>query len=1097
MGNFVHLHNHSVFSFLDGAIGVEDLARRAKELDMPAVALTDHGGMYGVVKFAQACAKHGVKPVYGCEVYVTENAREKDKNEDQFHLVLLVKDQQGYKNLTSLVSQAHTEHFYYKPRVDKDLLRDHSQGLIALSACLAGEIPRWIQRGEHSKAREAAEQYKGIFGNRFYLELQDHGIPDQAEVNRELFRIGEEKGIELVAANDCHYLHQEDWETQDLLLAIQTNKKLSDSSRLQFETKEFYFKTEEEMAQLFPRETLNNTAKIAEAVEFDLQLGQNLLPEFQPPRNLSSEEYLRKLCWNGLKKRFGTPSREQQERLERELKVIEKMGYADYFLIVWDFIREARRRSIAVGPGRGSAAGSLVSYCLGITEVDPLKYDLVFERFLNPERLNMPDIDIDFSDIRREEIIEYTREKYGEDKVAHIMTVGSIGSKMAIRDTGRIAEYPYEAYDFLSKSIPSGETIEDAKQSNPEFDAAAQKHPDLIKKASFIENTPRHPGVHAGGVVISPRRLDELVPLRLSEGKVTAQLDMEDLEELGLLKMDFLGLRTLTTIEKALEMIEANHGEKVNPQEISYDRATYEMISRGDTAGVFQLESAGMRNTLRRVQPSRFEDIIACVALYRPGPMEQIPRYVKRKHGEEEIEYPHPDLEEILKETYGIIVYQEQIINIAVKMAGFSFGEADVLRKAVGKKKEKLLKEQREKFVKGVEERYSRQLGEELFDLILKFAEYGFNKAHAASYATVAYWTAYLKCHWPKEFMAATLSGCQNSDKVQNYVSEARAMGIEVLPPCVNKSGEDFLVEGNSVRFGLAHIKNVGKAAKTVVENAPYQGLLDFCSRVNLTTCNKKVVESMVKTGAMDSIVKSRESALEIAEKAVKKGRKAQKSSKQMQLFESAPELEEPERTDSLLENLTRERELTGCYLSGHPLDNYREQIRALQKTGSLKSFSQVSSGERATVAAVITSDKRITTKNKERMAILHAEDRTEKAKVVVFPKTYQKYRGNLGEGSVVLLDLKADLDDEGEIEYFAEAVVKFPNNPERVVVDVTEISPHQREKVKNWLLNTPGNIPVYIRENGSKNILPPGFWTSLEYLDQYNLGASVRVVSK
>jgi len=823
---FVHLHCHTEYSLLDGAARIKELVRRAAELNMPAVAITDHGAMFGVIDFYREALKAGVKPVIGCEVYVAPRSRyqkEPKLDDYQYHLVLLAENEAGYRNLMRIVSDGYLEGFYYKPRVDHELLAEHASGLIALSGCLGGEIPTLLKRGEEEAARSLALRYREIFGpDNFYLELQDHHLPEQAEVNKGLYRIARDTGIGLVATNDVHYLSREDAALHDVLLCIQTGKTIHDSDRMRFETEEFYFKSAAEMAQLFKDhpEALQNTLRIAERCQVEFQFNQLKLPVYDVPEGKDAAGYLEELCREGLKRRYPEVTEQLEQRLAYELKIINQMGYANYFLIVWDLIKYARSAGVMVGPGRGSAAGSLVAYCLGITNIDPISNALLFERFLNPDRVSMPDIDIDFCDDKRELVLNYVAQKYGADRVAQIITFGTMAARGAVRDVGRALAFPYGEVDRVAKMIPNeiGMTINRALEQNRELQAlyrGEERYRQLLDSSMAVEGMPRHASIHAAGVVISRDPLVNHVPLlKTNDQTVVTQFPMGTLEQLGLLKMDFLGLKTLSIIEEALAQIRRRHGREIILEEIPLDdAATYRMLSQGESTGIFQLESSGMRNVLRELMPNKFADIVAVVALYRPGPMEQIPAFIDSKHGRKPIHYPHPDLEPILKETYGVIVYQEQIMEIAATMAGFTLAQADLLRRAIGKKNKEILDQQQDLFIQGcMKKGYSRSLAREIYDLILKFASYGFNKSHAAAYALIAYQTAYLKANYPVEYMASLMTGyCSSSDKVALYIADCRRQGIEVLPPDINESEINFtVIDDKNIRFGLAAVKNVG-----------------------------------------------------------------------------------------------------------------------------------------------------------------------------------------------------------------------------------------------------------------------------------------------
>jgi DNA polymerase-3 subunit alpha len=986
------------------------------------------------------------------------------------HQLLLAESLEGYRNLLRLTTEAHLRGFHYKPRIDKQLLARHAEGLIATSSCLAGEIPQAILRGDLREARRLVGEYLDIFGrDRFFFELQDHRLPEQQKVNRQLIEWSREMGIGLIATNDVHYTDREDYEMHDCLLCIQTGRKLADEDRMRFANDQFYLKPAEEMARLFAHvpEAIRNTVEIAERCRVEIPLGQKLLPRFPVPEGKTAGEYLRELCLRGARERYGSPSQEVLNRLEYELDVIDRMGFNDYFLIVWDFVRFAHERGIAVGPGRGSAAGSLVAYVLHITDVDPIRYNLLFERFLNPERINMPDIDIDFNYERRDEVIRYVTEKYGKERVAQIITFGTMAPRAAVRDVGRVMGLPYRDVDRVAKLIPAspGMTMARAFEMEPELKRMAER-PDLAKMfeiACKVEGMPRHASTHAAGVVISEEPLTMHVPLQEGSGGIPiTQYPMEVLEEIGLLKADFLGLRNLTVIERAIELIQRNHGVKVRFEGELDDPATYELLSRGETTGVFQLESAGMRKVLRELKPSVFEDLIAVNALYRPGPMEQIPRFIRAKHGQEKVTYPHPDLEEILKNTYGIIVYQEQIMQIAAKMAGFTLGQADLLRRAVAKKKRELLMEQREAFVKGcLQNGYDEATGHAVYDLIVRFADYGFNRSHSAAYSVLAYQTAWLKANYPLEFMAALLTTVTgNQAKMAEYIEEARRMGIEVLPPDIQKSDVNFSVEGNAIRFGLAAVKNVGTLAiRSILEarkKGPFTDLLDLCRRIDLRVCNRRVLESLIQCGAMDSFPGHRAQNLAILDEAIERGGRHTRNAAadQMSLF---GEMESP--IGELLqevghlppyskkEELELERELLGLYLSGHPLDRYRAWAGRLSDH-RLSALAECAEREKVRVIAWVSEIKTVQTKKGEQMAFLALEDVSGQAEAIVFPKVLARAFGWL----------------KPDIPIWIRGTVQHGEETVRLIVDELEHLDERLAKAKEGRVQTTSRKQAFVR---------------------------------
>ncbi|NGM83070.1 DNA polymerase III subunit alpha [Paenibacillus sp. 7124] len=1054
MSPFVHLHVHSEYSLLDGAARIADLVRRAGEHGMKSLALTDHGVMYGAIPFYKACKENGIKPIIGCEVYLTAGSRrERGSRKDQpiYHLILLARNEEGYRNLMRLVTIGHLEGYHYKPRIDMEALAAHAEGLICLSACLGGEVPQHLLYGRDGEAKKAALRYKDIFGGDFYLELQDHGMSEQKRVNPKLIALAEETGIPLVATNDVHYLSREDSEVQDVLICIGTGKTVEDEDRLQIGTDQLYLKSGEEMAALFPHvpEAVINTAVIAERCNLELEFGKHILPAYSPlPEGLDAAAYLRRLCEAGLEERYKDTLRWEseesrklaEERLSYELGVIETMGFSDYFLIVWDFIAFCHREGIATGPGRGSSAGSLTAYCLRITDVDPLKYNLLFERFLNPERITMPDIDIDFSDERRDEVISYVSGKYGEEHVAQIITFGTLAARAAVRDVGRALNLPYGEVDKAAKLIPGtlGISIERALESSPDLKALYEGSPktrDLLDMAMKVEGMPRHASTHAAGIVISRGPLTDAVPLQEgSEETALTQYSMENLESVGLLKMDFLGLRTLSIIERCMNWVGEMTGSRPDFRKIpDSDEATYAMLGHGETTGVFQLESAGMRRVLKELKPTVFEDIISVLALYRPGPMEFIPKYIQSKHGLAEVEYPHPDLIPILSDTYGIIVYQEQIMQIASAMAGFSLGEADLLRRAVSKKKRETLDRERGHFVRGsLKQGYEEADANAVYDMIVRFADYGFPRAHAAAYGVLAFQTAYLKAHYPVPFMASMLTAVTGVHrKVAEYVLECRRMDIGVLPPDVNESGVLFTpVDGPSgagghIRFGLAAIKNVGTlAVESILEarkERPFDSLLDFCRRVDLRVCNKRVVESLIQAGAFDSLPGHRAQLLAMLDETTEAAAKWRKEREelQIQLFDDLVEMpnwdirypDVPKFTTG--QQLELERELLGLYLSGHPLDDYAELLE-LSGVQRLMDLGEAPDESSAVTAGMVVSLKEIMTKAGKAMAFVEWEDQIERCEVVLFPEVWKRSRALVDKGALLALRAKVQQQDEG-----------------------------------------------------------------------------------
>ncbi len=1043
MGDFVHLHLHTQYSLLDGGIRVDRLFERAKELEFKAIAITDHGNLFGAVRFYQEAKKAQIKPIIGCELYVAPNSRferrsERGGSDASYHLTVLVKNETGYKNLIKLVSLGYLEGFYYKPRVDKELLKEFGSGLIALSGCLKGEIAQALLKDDLERAVRVAKEYLSIFGeDNFFIEIMRLGLEEESKVNAGLIEVSRITGIPLVATNDCHYLFPEDAEAHDVLLCIQTGSKLSDTNRMKMSTDQLYLRSSEEMQTLFADlpEAVGATCEIAERCNFDFDFETTHLPVFTVPNGESVDEYLEKLAWNGLKKRQKNKElcedinfEEYEERLKYELSVIKKLGFSSYFLIVWDFVNYAKSSNIPVGPGRGSAAGSLVSYCLGITDVDPLRWGLLFERFLNPDRISMPDIDIDFCMEKRDKVLEYVKKKYGERSVAKIITFGTLSARAVVRDVGRVLGFSPKEVDRIAKMIPQSPSMEidRALALEPRLKEEMDKNPQvrkLINIARKLEGLCRHASTHAAGIVITPDELTEYIPLYKNEreNEITTQYAKDELEALGLLKMDLLGLKTLTVIDTTLKLIELYKGEKLDLKHLPLnDEKTYHLLQSGATSGVFQLESSGMRDLLRRLKPSRFEDLIALVALYRPGPLGSgmVDDFIERKHGRKPIEYELPELEPILSETYGVILYQEQVMKIAEKIAGFTLSEADTLRKAMGKKKRDIMEKMREKFISGAVERgVNRSVAEELFAKMEKFAEYGFNKSHSAAYAMIAYQTAYLKAHYPVEFMAALISSEINrTEKIYLYIQECKEMGIEVLPPDVNESHVTFRIDGNSLRFGLAAIKGVGEAAAQAIVKArdrkPFESFYDFCKRVVGQKVNKKTVEALIKAGAFDSLERNRKALLEVLDEAMDKAsREGKKSKGQPLLFDvmgvdvqkddvfNLPEVEFPSHT----ELLAMEKEALGFYLSGHPLDTYLDKLK-LFNVCSVTSLDSKEEGEEAIVAGMVVSIKEITTRGGERMAFVNLEDREGRIEVVVFPDVYKESDIILAMGEPVIV---------------------------------------------------------------------------------------------
>ena len=1145
---FAHLHVHSEYSLLDGACRIEGLVNRVAALGQTACALTDHGGMYGVIDFYRACKAKGIHPVIGCEVYLAPHSRF-DRSylngEWHSHLILLCENMTGYRNLIHMVSLGFAEGFYMKPRIDMELLRQHSEGLICLSACLAGVIPRALAEGDMDGAYELCEQFLEIFDrDHFYLEVQDHGIEVQKKVNDGLYKLAEELNIGLVATNDAHYLTKQDARIQDVLMCIQMGKTVDDPTRMKFETQEFYIKDADEMAALFPEhpEALENTVKIAERCQVEFEFGKYHLPEFDVPEGYTALQYLQKLCNEGFAARYPDDDGTVRKRLQYEIDMITKMGFVDYFLIVSDFIGYAKRQGIPVGPGRGSAAGSVVSYCLGITDLDPIHYSLYFERFLNPERVSMPDIDVDFCYVRRPEVIEYVTNKYGKDHVAQIVTFGTMAARNAIRDVGRALSIPYNEVDVVAKQVPNELhiTLDKALAINPELKKMYDEKPqvrELIDTARALEGMPRHASTHAAGVVITKDPVDTYVPLARNDEQMVTQFTMTTLEELGLLKMDFLGLRNLTVIADAEKMIR-RHTPDFNIEKVDMgDKATYEMLGHGSTMGVFQLESAGITNVVTGLQPQSIEDITAVVALYRPGPMQSIPRYIECRHHPEKVTYKHPLLEPILKVTYGCMIYQEQVMQVFQSLAGYSLGKADMVRRAMSKKKMKELEKERINFIYGNEELgidgavkrgVPENIAASLFDEIMDFANYAFNKAHAVCYAVVSFRTAYLKCHYPREYMAALLTSVlDSSDKISEYIQAAREMGISVLPPDVNESYDGFSVSGRDIRFGLAAVKGVGRSfMKQLVEEREAGGLFtsfqDFCERMYDRELNRRALESLIKAGAFDSMGYRRSQLIKIVNAVVDAIAQSRRKNieGQMDLFGmgndavqdtqiALPDIPEVSKR----ELLSMEKETTGLYLSGHPMDEYRE-LAQKASAASIRRVIDDLSGENASpaykdgmtvrLACVITAVRLKSTKNGSMMAYVTVEDESASIELVVFPRSLQQCGAYLTEDSAVLLTGRIDArEDEApkvllnEAQPLTEAAVgsmlakENPGQsvysdqqaaklaPQKLYLRITSMKSDEWPHIKAVLLSQPGDTPVYLypMDTKKKTLAKRAYW--------------------
>lgn len=1037
---FTHLHVHSEYSLLDGACRVGDLVDRAKELGMKSVAITDHGVMYGACDFYKKATAAGIKPIIGCEVYVAAGShydRESSLANTRYHLILLCENQEGYQNLIKMVSLSFTEGFYRKPRVDKDLLRQYSGGLIALSACLAGEVNQNLLAGDYEKARQAAEEYRDIFGlDNFFLELQNHGLPEELQIQPQIIRLSKETGIPLVATNDVHYLQKEDARTQNILVCIQTGKTLKEDTGLGFQTEEFYLKSEGEMRQLFKfnPEAVDNTAKIAERCNFSMEFGKTKLPHFTVPERVTHREYLTSLAEKGFTEKYGSaPDPAYRKRLEYELDIVDSMGYTDYYLIVYDFVHFAKSHGIPVGPGRGSGAGSIIAYCIGITDIDPMKYDLLFERFLNPERVSMPDFDIDFCYERRGEVIDYVIRKYGADHVAQIVTFGTLAARQAIRDVGRVLDIPFSKVDSVTRNIPwrLSHDLNAAIQASPELQKLISSDPDvrdLIENARKIEGMPRHTSTHAAGVVITADPVDTYVPLSGRDGVIVTQYTMTQLEELGLLKMDFLGLRTLTVIDKCEKLIRRTNPDFRVDQVDEHDPETYAMFSRGETEGVFQFESSGLKNVLTQFRPTCIEDLTALTSLYRPGPMDSIPTYIANRKNPDRISYVTPELASILDVTYGCIVYQEQVMQICRKLAGYSFGHADIVRRAMAKKKHDVMEKERATFVEGcVGNGISRDAAESIFNDMTSFASYAFNKSHAVCYATVAFRTAYLKCHYPAEFLASLMTSfLYSTDKVVEYIAECRRIHIDVLPPDVNRSFSDFTVENGKIRFGLLAIKGIGRGLIDQIvrereENGRYESFYGFLKRNQGRNFNRKAAESLIKSGSLDSLDLNRRQMMVVLPEIMEQLDSTRKRNVegQLSLLELAGGTSSEEQGVDIpgieefafQDRLAFEKETTGLYISGNPMQSYEKIVEQLKPDKIFElaaalpdGTTHYHDGQNVTLLAMVTGIRVRLTRNNATMAAALAEDLTGGIGLTVFPKTYQQSGSLLKEGSVLLI---------------------------------------------------------------------------------------------
>ncbi len=1135
--SFTHLHVHTQYSLLDGASKIPELIAKTKELGMDSIAITDHGVMYGVIDFYKEAKKQGIKPIIGCEVYVAPDSRfdrETDRGENRYyHLILLAENDIGYHNLMKIVSRGFTEGFYYRPRVDREVLREFHEGIICLSACLAGEVAVKLRQGFYEEAKKAALEHQEIFGkDNYYLELQDHGIADQQTVNQGLMRMHQETGIELVATNDIHYVNAEDADAHDILLCIQTGKTVDDPNRMRYEGGQYYLKSQEEMEKLFPyaKEAIDNTGKIAARCNVEIEFGVQKLPKFEVPDGYTSESYLRKLCEEGLKKRYNPVTKELQDRMEYELSTIEKMGYVDYFLIVWDFIKYARDRGIPVGPGRGSAAGAIVSYCLEITNIEPIHLNLLFERFLNPERVSMPDIDIDICQNRRQEVIDYVVEKYGKEKVVQIVTFGTMAARMVIRDVGRALNMSYAAVDRIAKMIPLGGkvTIDIALDTVSELKSAYDNEDDtrlLIDTSKKLEGLPRHTSVHAAGVVIGQKPMDEFVPLsKSSDGAITTQFTKDTVEELGLLKMDFLGLRNLTVIQDAVNNIMQSAGVAIDIDNLDMnDKKVYELISNGQTDGVFQLEKSGMKSFMQQLKPKNIEDIIAGISLYRPGPMDFIPLYINGREHYDEITYDCPQLESILSPTYGCIVYQEQVMQIVMELAGYTLGRSDLVRRAISKKKESVMLKERSNFVYGNPEEnvpgcINRGIDEDtankIFDKMIDFANYAFNKSHAASYAVVAYQTAYLKCHYPREFMAALLTSVlDDTGKISAYIADCRRMGIEILPPDINEGFGYFSVSDGGIRYGLSALKSVGESvidavvAERVV-GGPFKNIKDFITRLSAKEVNKRTLESFIKSGAFDCFPANRRQMMVVYSQIIDQVNHEKKDAiaGQMSIMDMLGE-EEKKEFDIVYpdiaeydkeELLANEKEMLGVYLSGHPLDEYREFLEKNVTATTLDFLSDDSESQDSesdendvknqkfftvakdekyyTIGGMITAKTVKLTKKNQNMAFVTLEDIVGTLEIVVFPKMYEQYRQYLEPDTKVLIYGRASI-TEKESKLILEKLIPFSDVPKKIYIQMANKDAYSNNEKSLYELvdECPGNAAVIVVLKEEKMMKPLG----------------------
>ena len=1121
---FTHLHVHTEYSLLDGSSKIKELTARAKELGMDSMAITDHGVMYGVIDFYRAAREVGIKPILGCEVYVAPGSRfdrESGAGEDRYyHLVLLAENNTGYKNLMKIVSKGFVDGFYYKPRVDLKLLTTYHEGIIALSACLAGEVQKYLVRGMYEEAKRSALRYHEIFGkDHFYLELQDHGMPEQKMVNQGLLRLSQDTGLELVATNDIHYTYAEDAKAHDILLCIQTGKKVTDEDRMRYEGGQYYCKSEEEMRKLFPyaQEAIDNTHKIAERCNVEIEFGVTKLPKYQVPEGFDSWTYLNHLCREGFKTRYPDDNGTLSRRLDYELGVIRTMGYVDYFLIVWDFINYARSQNIMVGPGRGSAAGSIVSYTLGITNIDPVRYNLLFERFLNPERVSMPDIDVDFCYERRQEVIDYVVRKYGKDQVVQIVTFGTLAAKGVVRDVGRVLDLPYAMCDSIAKMIPNdlGMTLDKALTANPDLKKLYNEDEQvkyLIDMSKRLEGLPRHTSMHAAGVVIGSRSIDEFVPLsRAADGTITTQFTMTTIEELGLLKMDFLGLRTLTVIQNAVRLAEKDYGIKLDMDHIDYnDKKVLESIGTGRTEGVFQLESGGMKSFMKELKPENLEDIIAGISLYRPGPMDFIPRYLKGKNDKNSITYECPQLEPILSPTYGCIVYQEQVMQIVRDLAGYTMGRSDLVRRAMSKKKTAVMEKERQNFVYGNEKEgvkgciangIDEKTADHIYDEMIDFAKYAFNKSHAAAYAVVSYQTAYLKYYYPKEFMAALMSSVMdNVSKFSEYILTCRRMmDIAILPPDINEGESGFSVSGDGIRYGLSAIKSVGRPVVDAIleerkKNGVFSSMEDLINRMTNKEVNRRTIENFIKSGAMDSLPGTRRQKVAVAPVLLDNKARERKNAweGQMSLFDLVSEEEKKEYQVSFPdvgeyskeELLAFEKDILGVYISGHPLDDYeglwRKNITATAADFIVDEETEeaaVKDGMKAVVGGLVVGKVVKTTRSNQLMAFITLEDLMGSVEVIVFPKNYEADRDILTEDSKIFIKGRVSLGDEPVGKLVCEQVIPFAKVPRELWLQFEDKEMYQA--MEGTILGIlkesegPDRVVIYLKKERAKKILP------------------------